>query len=336
MLHKLLNFFLLIFFLSIGFWPCLIDLYEKRKKRKLEEQKAIEEELKRQEAEKIAKQRAIEEELRNQEKQRIAEQRALKKEEKLNQLKKCYIEHIFKPTLNHLDTLLLKRRNGTYYGDYDELVDDEWQQDLTYFVEHVIETNAYTVAGKYMCYPYTDEIFNDIVPNCNTTFNVSDFIKIDYDIKIAMNKNSNYDPETYVKDMVDWIVMLFSLLKPDTENTTTIDTNNPFDYEKQIANILKDMGFNAYATKGSGDQGADVLATKNNVKFAIQCKMYSGPVGNKAVQEVNAARNFYNCDYAVVVTNATYTKSAHIAAKACNVILLHESQLDKLLDYITE
>lgn len=107
----------------------------------------------------------------------------------------------------------------------------------------------------------------------------------------------------------------------------------PLEYEKEIAAKLKKLGFNARATKGSGDQGADVLADKNGVSFAIQCKMYSKPVGNKAVQEANTARDFYKCDYAAVITNAGYTKSARQAANACNVVLLNESEISKLNEY---
>ena len=109
---------------------------------------------------------------------------------------------------------------------------------------------------------------------------------------------------------------------------------SPIDYEYQVAEELVRQGFNAHATKASGDQGADVLAEKEEVTFAIQCKMYSHPVGNKAVQEANTARDFYNCDYAVVVTNASFTKGAYEAAKASNVILLNDNQLDKLNNYI--
>lgn len=106
------------------------------------------------------------------------------------------------------------------------------------------------------------------------------------------------------------------------------------DYEKMITNRLKELGFNAKTTKASGDQGADILAEKDGVSFAIQCKMYTKPVGNKAVQEANAARDFYGKDYAVVVSNAGYTKSARTAANACDVILINDTQLEKLLEYV--
>ncbi len=107
----------------------------------------------------------------------------------------------------------------------------------------------------------------------------------------------------------------------------------PLDYERYVSDSLKNLGFTARTTKASGDQGADVLAEKNGVSFAIQCKMYSKPVGNKAVQEANAGRDFYKKDYGVVVSNAKFTKSAQQAASACGVILLNDNMLDKLLEY---
>lgn len=112
--------------------------------------------------------------------------------------------------------------------------------------------------------------------------------------------------------------------------------DNPLEYEKYVSACLKDLGFKARPTKASGDQGADVLAEKNGVSFAIQCKKYSSPVGNKAVQEANAGRDFYKCDYGVVVSNAGFTKSAKQAANACKIILLNDTRLEKLLEYTTD
>ena len=115
------------------------------------------------------------------------------------------------------------------------------------------------------------------------------------------------------------------------QNKNRIET--PQQYEVRIATGLKQLGFDAKTTKGSGDQGADVLATKNGVSFAIQCKKYSKPVGNKAVQEANAGRDFYKQDYGVVVSNAGFTKSARQVAHACGIILLNDNQLEDLLKY---
>ena len=114
------------------------------------------------------------------------------------------------------------------------------------------------------------------------------------------------------------------------QNTSNI---SPVEYESYICLKLKTLGFKAQTTKASGDQGVDVLAEKNNIKFAIQCKLYSSPVGNKAVQEVCAGRDFYDADYGIVVTNNTYTPAAKKLANKNEIILLNDRELEKLLKY---
>ena len=111
-------------------------------------------------------------------------------------------------------------------------------------------------------------------------------------------------------------------------------SRTPLDYEHEIANGLKTLGFNARVTKATGDQGADIIADKDGITFAIQCKKYSKPIGNKAVQEANAGRDFYKKDYGVVITNADFTKSARQLANACDIILLNDRKLQFLLNYI--
>ena len=95
-----------------------------------------------------------------------------------------------------------------------------------------------------------------------------------------------------------------------------------FEFEFWVADNLKKFGWDAKATAGAGDQGVDVIAVKNDIKVGIQCKLYSGSVGNKAVQEIIAARDYFDLDFAAVLTNADYTKSAKELALKSKVKLL--------------
>ena len=105
------------------------------------------------------------------------------------------------------------------------------------------------------------------------------------------------------------------------------------DYECYIESLLSKGGLNVKRTPETGDQGVDLIVNFNNESFAIQCKYYSKPVGNKAVQEIAAGSKFYNCDYAIVVSNQTYTLSAKKLAKNLNVFLLNE---DSLVDFFVK
>ena len=93
-------------------------------------------------------------------------------------------------------------------------------------------------------------------------------------------------------------------------------------FEHRCAELLRYRGFHKVTvTKGSGDQGIDILAQKNGLKYGIQCKYYSHPVGNKAIQEAYAGADFYDCDAAMVMTNNTFTRAARELAEKLEVEL---------------
>ena len=70
-----------------------------------------------------------------------------------------------------------------------------------------------------------------------------------------------------------------------------------YQFEEQCAIILKRKHFSKIeVTKSSGDQGVDIIAYKHRKKYGIQCKYYTYPVGNKAVQEAYAGADRVLCD----------------------------------------
>ena len=87
-------------------------------------------------------------------------------------------------------------------------------------------------------------------------------------------------------------------------------------------------------TNESNDQGVDLIASIENLKVCIQCKRYTNPVGNKAVQEIIAGQQFYGGTHAVVVSNAGFTKSAQTLASKTGVILISDEELENLEDYL--
>ncbi len=109
---------------------------------------------------------------------------------------------------------------------------------------------------------------------------------------------------------------------------------NGEDYEKFCENLLLESGWNVERTPQTNDQGVDLIALIENYKVCIQCKKYSNPVGNKAVQEIIAGTLFYKGTHSVVVSNAGFTKSAKALAETSNVLLINDSELEELEDFI--
>lgn len=89
-----------------------------------------------------------------------------------------------------------------------------------------------------------------------------------------------------------------------------------------MCKLLRENGYcDIITTKTSRDFGVDILATKNNVKYAFQCKYYSGKVGISAVQEILSGCAYYNYDVPVVLTNSNFTQSAIELANKTGVLL---------------
>lgn len=120
----------------------------------------------------------------------------------------------------------------------------------------------------------------------------------------------------------------------EKESIRLSNVSTGLEFENYLKNLFKKLGYNVEMTKASGDQGADLIISKEGVKTAVQAKFYSSKVGNKAVQEVVSAIKYYNVDYGMVVTNNYYTSSAIDLAYANNITLIDGDNLKELIDKI--
>ena len=107
---------------------------------------------------------------------------------------------------------------------------------------------------------------------------------------------------------------------------------SPRDFEHWCASALSSRGWVTKATPASGDQGADVIAERDGQRAVIQCKLYTAPVGNKAVQEVFAAKSYYNGTIAAVISTSGYTSSAKTLAASTGVLLLDRTEFARFDD----
>lgn len=118
------------------------------------------------------------------------------------------------------------------------------------------------------------------------------------------------------------------------EEEISIDDMDGYEFEKFCANLLINRGYeNVFVTQGSGDQGLDIIAYKDGIKYGFQCKCYSSAVGNKAVQEVFAGKVFYQCHVGIVITNNYFTESAIALARQNGIVLWDRN---KLLQMVSE
>ncbi|MFY9299638.1 MAG: restriction endonuclease [Candidatus Nitrosotenuis sp.] len=103
------------------------------------------------------------------------------------------------------------------------------------------------------------------------------------------------------------------------------------DFEVFLESLFKKMGYTATVTKGSGDQGADLIIEKLGQKEVVQSKKSQNKISNKAVQEIGTAVKHYDADRGIVVTNNFFHDSAIELAKSNGIELIDRTRLEELL-----
>ena len=132
-------------------------------------------------------------------------------------------------------------------------------------------------------------------------------------------------------------VLSNSTTKPEDQETheiIDIDGMDGHAFEYFCADLLARNGFeNVSVTPGSGDQGIDIIAYRDDVKYGFQCKCYSSAIGNKAIQEVFAGKTYYQCHVGVVLTNNYFTNAAIDLAKHNGIVLWNRDKLLQMLKH---
>ena len=98
-------------------------------------------------------------------------------------------------------------------------------------------------------------------------------------------------------------------------------------FEKILAEMYEQMGYEVEITKGSGDQGADLILVKDGKKTVVQAKYSKSKVSSDAVREAIAAKRFYDADYGTVITNSSFQPNARELAEKDQIKMIDGEKL---------
>jgi len=92
---------------------------------------------------------------------------------------------------------------------------------------------------------------------------------------------------------------------------------SPSEFEHATAELFHRMGYKTKVTAGAGDKGLDVILSKNNDKFGVQCKRYQkhNKIGPNIIREFSGALEGAGLDKGFFNTTSDYTDAAKEAAK---------------------
>lgn len=126
------------------------------------------------------------------------------------------------------------------------------------------------------------------------------------------------------------------IIENDTlEILNQVDDFEGLKFEEFVAELLYKNGYNNIeVTKGSGDFGADIIAEKDNIRYAFQCKRFNSTIGPKPIGEVLRGMKKYNCEKGIVITNNFFTNQAIQESKICDIELWDRNKLSYLIQNI--
>ncbi len=81
-------------------------------------------------------------------------------------------------------------------------------------------------------------------------------------------------------------------------------------FENFLQNFFEKKGYQVIRTKKSHDYGCDLILKKSGENTVIQAKKRKATIGVKAVQEIFAAKSFYEAKHAILIVTSRFSKPA--------------------------
>ena len=112
---------------------------------------------------------------------------------------------------------------------------------------------------------------------------------------------------------------------------------DPYDFEQQVAQMLRDRRLTVEVTGGTGDEGVDIIAYDNTPvtggTFLVQCKRYSldKKVGVAEVRELYGTMQEKQSAKGVLVTSSTFTAGALKFAEGKSIELIDGARLSEMV-----
>lgn len=177
------------------------------------------------------------------------------------------------------------------------------------------------ISIKFDVSEYPIGIINNVIDNSEgaEVLNTPDTIDIDDSPIYILNRPEIIVPETRIitdiSTIQGTIPRLIEYLKENPQHIHQID---PREFEKVVAEIFREKGFNVALTQRVCDGGKDVIAIENNslgieTKYFIECKRYAltNKVGVDIVRSLYGVQNSRDsANKSIIATTSTFTRGA--------------------------
>lgn len=103
-------------------------------------------------------------------------------------------------------------------------------------------------------------------------------------------------------------------------------------FEKELARLYTSLGYSVRLTKGSGDEGIDLILHKDSKKIIVQCKGHEKPIGVGVIRDLYGTMIHSGAECAVLACPAGFTDGVRKFAKGKPIELLSAKELVEMAE----
>ena len=102
-------------------------------------------------------------------------------------------------------------------------------------------------------------------------------------------------------------------------------------FERELAALYRQLGYQVQSTPKSGDQGIDLILTKGGKTTIVQCKGQKGPASPAVVRELYGAfHKFNDAHHAILACNAGFTQGVRKFVRGTPITLLSAEEIARM------
>jgi len=104
------------------------------------------------------------------------------------------------------------------------------------------------------------------------------------------------------------------------------------EFERELASLYRSQDYIVQFTPTSGDQGVDLIMSKNNRTTVVQCKSHKYPVGPAVARELFGSMIHFEADDAILACTGGFTPGVREFVEGKPIELISASELATISD----
>ena len=104
------------------------------------------------------------------------------------------------------------------------------------------------------------------------------------------------------------------------------------EFERELASLYRHQGYIVQFTPTSGDQGVDLIMSKNDKTTVVQCKSHKYPVGPAVARELFGSMIHFEADNAILACTGGFTHGVWEFVEGKQIELISASELATMAD----